>query len=145
MTNDTKDRSRESYDMIKKHLEKATADNDAEYVRNLPNTVKKLEITIAELDEKTRDLQGNTISDLIASVRSLSAQKKRNNNIEKLYYFLPLAVAFLFVRWLVVHDWAAHPTVAITFDVGEIIGGLLVGVGALAAGIAYAVSVNNKQ
>jgi hypothetical protein len=66
-------------------------------------------------------------------------QHKRRKATEKAFYFVPLAVAVLFVAFLIWRGYAAQPTVSIDFNVGEIIGGLLAGVGALAAGIAYAI------
>lgn len=46
---------------------------------------------------------------------------------------------------LVVWGWAKKPTVSIEYDVGAIIGGVLAGAGAAAAGIAYAVKTLTRD
>jgi hypothetical protein len=56
---------------------------------------------------------------------------------EKAWYFVPLLVAAALTGYLVYRGWAEKPAVTIEFNVGEIIGGLLAGVGALMAGLAY--------
>ena len=52
-------------------------------------------------------------------------------------YFAQLLVVIILTGYLVHHGWAEKPTVSIQYNVGEIIGGLLVGVGALIASISY--------
>jgi hypothetical protein len=49
-----------------------------------------------------------------------------------------LVVVIAFVAILVERGWAQHPAVSIDFNIGEIIGGALVGLGAPVAGVAYA-------
>jgi hypothetical protein len=53
-------------------------------------------------------------------------------------YIILLAIVVLFVGGLIYYGQAAKPTVAINYNVGEIIGGLLVGISAVIAGITYA-------
>ena len=58
--------------------------------------------------------------------------------VHQLYYILPLVAVTVSVGFLIYHGYAQKPTVTINFDIGEIIGGLLAGVGVLVAGVAYA-------
>jgi hypothetical protein len=54
-------------------------------------------------------------------------------------YLLVLLLVVAATGSLVFYGWAEKPEVSIDYNVGEIIGGLLVGVGALVASTAYAV------
>jgi hypothetical protein len=78
---------------------------------------------------------------LAARVEGLEARlktKKLKETQEKIWYFAPLILVVVFTWLLVQHGWAEKPDVSIEFNVGEIVGGSLVGVGALIAGVAYA-------
>lgn len=53
-------------------------------------------------------------------------------------YFVVLFLVVAGTASLVFYGWAEKPEISIDYNVGEIIGGLLVGVGALVASTAYA-------
>jgi hypothetical protein len=91
--------------------------------------------SIPILEQNIRDFSSE-----IAEQTGVETRLRQQKTRKKQLYVWPSVVAIVFVGVLVWRGWAATPTVAITFDVGGIIGGLLAGVGALAAGIAYAVS-----
>lgn len=55
-----------------------------------------------------------------------------------LIYVIVFVLAVVSTGLLVRYGWVTKPQVSIQYNVGEIIGGLLVGAGALAAGVAYA-------
>ena len=53
-------------------------------------------------------------------------------------YPVIFGIVTLIICILVANQWADTPTVAIEFNVGEIIGGLLVGISAVFASLTYA-------
>ena len=62
-----------------------------------------------------------------------------------LIWVLLLAAVVGFVSYLVLSNWANKPDVSIDFNVGEIIGGLLGGIGVLVAGVAYATTRSDRS
>ncbi len=93
---------------------------------------------LVELHE--RQIKGTLeeIDKLKSEIGKLDSRIKAGRQEEKKLYILPLIAVILFVAFLVYRGWAEKPTVSIDFNVGEIIGGSLVGIGALIAGVTYA-------
>ena len=104
------------------------------------NAVPRLE---AELDQLTKSLTGcqSQIETLNGNVSELECKlkaKETKKALEWACYLVPLLFAIAFTAYLVHRGGAQTPTVAINYNVGEMIGGLLAGTGALVAGVAYA-------
>jgi hypothetical protein len=110
------------------HAEAETAQRERaiELVPTLFTRVDGCEGQLREFEKKLNDLEQRSTSRSRAEAR------------EKIWYFLPLAAVIAFTIYVVSQGWADKPSVSITYNVGEIIGGTLVGVGALIAGSAYA-------
>lgn len=85
---------------------------------------------IIELEKK--------ISDLKTQVDRLDRRYRRNRGAEIVFLTLPLIFATGFIGFLVAKRWAEISDVSIDFNFWEMIGGLLVGLGGLAAGVACA-------
>ena len=65
--------------------------------------------------------------------------RKRTRPLRRDWLYLVIfGTAALFTVMLVARGWAQKPTVSIDFNVGDIIGGLLVGVAAVFASLSYA-------
>jgi hypothetical protein len=80
----------------------------------MEDRIKKLENRIKTLEEKTKPLKTNWL------------------------YIVIFGITAVFTFLLVAHGWAEKPTVTIDFNVGEIIGGLLVGIASVFAALSYA-------
>lgn len=78
------------------------------------------------------------IRELKLKVGQLEEQLKAQRQEEKRWFIIPLILVIGFVSFLVYKGLANSPDVSINFDVGEIIGGSLAGLGALIAGVTYA-------
>lgn len=121
MGND-KDPGRSNYEKLEARLQQA---------RNLslPDLLESLTIMREELK-----LLGDRIQILEARFKDSGVKERWNS----LWYIAPLIIAVVFTGYLVSLGWAEKPDVSIEFNVGEIIGGSLAGVGALLAAVAYA-------
>jgi hypothetical protein len=86
--------------------------------------IKTLQARVRELETKVRAQP--------APLPQPSPQPK-----DHLWFIVLLTLALGATVLLVAHGWAERPTVSIEYNVGEIIGGLLVGIGALIAALAY--------
>jgi hypothetical protein len=98
-------------------------------IKMIPSLQTELEDCLKQLREFETKL-----NDLEQRLKSKKLKEKQ----EKLWYFFPLAVVIAFTVYIVSHGWVEKPSVSITYNVGEIIGGSLVGIGTLIAGAAYA-------
>jgi hypothetical protein len=78
------------------------------------------------------------INKLKSEISKLESRIKTQRQEEKKLYIIPLVAVVTFVAFLVYRGWAEKPEVSIDFNVGEIIGGSLAGLGALIAGVTYA-------
>ena len=78
------------------------------------------------------------IKNLRSKNSELESRLKATRQEEKKLYLVPLFAVVTFVAFLVYRGWAEKPEVTIDFNVGEIIGGSLAGLGALIAGVTYA-------
>lgn len=101
-------------------------ERNIEMIPLLQADVQSHQSQITELRNKLQDLENQLRS------------KKLKETREKVWYFAPLLIVIAFTAYLVYRGWAEKPSVSIEYNVGEIIGGLLVGIGALMAGAAYA-------
>lgn len=90
----------------------------------------------AKLDSCSTQIK--ELQDKVSLLENQLKSKKTKEKREKVWYFAPLLVVIIFTGYLVYYGWAEAPSVAINYNVGEIIGGLLTGIGALMAGAAYA-------
>ena len=109
------------------------------------NKVRSLETKIALLEDRLGKCQDqmDTLKDKVAEVEDKLKAKEAKETKEAAgagYYVVPLLAIVAFTAYLFHRGWAQTPTVAINYNVGEIIGGLLAGTGALVAGAAYAIS-----
>lgn len=110
-----------------------------ESIQKLPVFMRETEKAIFEcqrgfLDE-IQKLRSEDIKELRDKLESLQREKTH----DKLWYAIPLLFAVAVTAILVIYGWAQKPTVSIQYNVGEIIGGVLAGVGALVAGVTYAI------
>jgi polyhydroxyalkanoate synthesis regulator phasin len=87
---------------------------------NLKSEIGTLKTQVAELKKKTRPLRRHSL------------------------YLIIFAVLVLVTGFLVAYGWAEKPTVSITYNVGDIIGGLLVGIAAVLASIFYVRSRDSR-
>lgn len=91
--------------------------------------------------------------DAIKNELNQAAQKFEHDKFahekNKLLHTCAYLVVFLFVAsftgYLVRLGWVQTPEVSIQYNVGEIIGAILVGAGAAAAGIAFALDTIRKK
>lgn len=105
----------------------------------------RLKIDLVErVDQLAMHIGGlhKKIDDIHEKIDGLSSEFENNRrNTKKAefpwLYFLVLSVVIGFVGILVVKGWTEPLKVSINFNVGEIIGGILVGVSALLAAIVY--------
>lgn len=102
-------------------------------IEALPDLVYRLR-TNFEIQEAQISKLENDVAELRAKLQT----KKLKQFSEKALYFLPLALAIGITAYLIHRGWAEKVSVSIDYNVGEIIGGLLVGIGVLVAGAAYA-------
>lgn len=109
--------------------------------RSNPETLRR---DVDRLSENSRyhgiQLEGTLeeIEKLKSEISELGSQIKNQRQEEKKLYIVPLIVVVIFVAFLVYRGWAEQPEISIVFNVGEIIGGSLAGLGALIAGVTYA-------
>jgi len=92
--------------------------------------------TEERVNEKEREL--HKLETSLSQTRRLVSRPRHALNW---MYVLLLGLVFGIVAVLIAEGWAQPAEVSIEFNVGEIIGGLLVGAGAAAAGGAYAFKV----
>jgi hypothetical protein len=114
---------------------------ELEASRQRPETLRTdidLQLARVESHEKQIKETMGDIETLKVEIGKLNERVKAQRQEEKKLYLLPLMAIILFVAFLVCRGWAEKPSVSITFNVGEIIGGSLVGLGALIAGVTYA-------
>lgn len=105
---------------------------------NIDEQFDEFTARISQLEKQLKDSAAANHA-LASRLEQFQVRAKLRKATERALYVLPLTLAVLLVAWLVARGYANTPDVAIDFNVGEIIGGLLGGVGALVAGIAYAV------
>ena len=110
----------------KKEAEERHREMNVKRMPLLEGKIERCHDSIKNLDAKVSELESKLLT------------KKQKGVMEKILYSVPLFIVILFVGFLVYRGWAEKPTVSIDFNVGEIIGGSLIGIGALIAGVAYA-------
>jgi len=108
--------------------------------------LEKVELSLSRLDRLSNKLESmdesiNTSSQTLTTIETkLNSLEKRTRPLIAMSWAYVGALCFvvLVTGLLVWLGWAQSPEVSIEYNVGEIIGGVLVGVGAAAAGTAYA-------
>jgi hypothetical protein len=114
---------------VKGRLDELTTANDS-----LKRRLSQLETSSGQID----DVVAGRLQPLRDELQRVKARHKQRKATEHALFVIPLLLAGAFVAWLVAQGWASKPDVSIDFNVGEIVGGLLGGLGVLVAGIAYA-------
>jgi hypothetical protein len=102
-----------------------------EIVGEIPVEPRNVELDIEILQAHVRNLEAQ-LHTQPALLPQPSPQAQ-----DHLWFIVLLALAIGATALLVAHGWADKPTVSIEYNVGEIIGGVLVGIGALIAALAY--------
>jgi hypothetical protein len=100
-------------------------------------SIQRLQVQLSLLDGKI-DALAQRCDELDAALKLRAKRSAKTDSREKLFYIIPLVLAIAFTAFLVSRGWAETPTVAIEYNVGEIIGGVLVGIAALVASLTYA-------
>ena len=126
-------------DDLSRRLEEQRREHEEE--RRSPERLREtLDRQSTLIEVHSEQLKGtlDEIQELKTEIRRLDARIKTRRQEEKIWYILPLIAVIVFVGILVYKGWAEKPAVSIDFNVGEIIGGSLLGLGALIAGLTYA-------
>ncbi|UNZ00234.1 hypothetical protein MQE36_07790 [Zhouia spongiae] len=112
------------------------------YIEKLQKeTDLKIKSNMDLIDEKT-----NSINEMFNDIeKKLFQLKLKRKSIDWIYVALLCAVFIPLTGWLVYSGWANNPDVTIDFSIGEIIGGILIGGGAIIAGTAYSKSISDKD
>ena len=111
--------------------------NSDKFKRKIDATdVSRLEISLNLTKEKIDSLKDN-VSELTSRVKLLEGKKRKDNLKEALLYIIIFGAAAVFTVYFVAKGKTQPPTVSIIYNVGDVIGGLLVGVAAVLAGVSY--------
>jgi hypothetical protein len=117
--------------------------------RNLDSTSENIQQLYSDTDLKIKsnlDLVDTKINSLYADVEQKLLQIKTKRKSMDWVYVALLCIVFIpLTGWLVYKGWATKPDVTIDYSIGEIIGGILIGGGAIIAGTAYSRSVSKKD
>ena len=97
--------------------------------------VQKVTVELNREHEEALSAKDKTIADLTRLNAKLNRRQKLNP-----HYILLLCLAIISCAALVSFGWGSKPTIEVTYNVGEIIAGILAGGGVAIAGTAYAVS-----
>ena len=84
------------------------------------------------------------VTDEIQELKGAVEEVKKRPSMPKAVnfaYVFVLAIIIVITGFFVMKGWAEKPEISIQYNVGEIIGGILIGLGAAVAGIAYALRV----
>jgi hypothetical protein len=124
---------------LESQLEQASEKNKARALEpeNLLQQIEYLKIQVGLQTEEVKEVSGRNL-DLDSRIRNLEMRQTSKRTAEKALYIIPSIVIVAFTTFLVSKGWAETPEVTIDFNVGEIVGGLLGGLGILVGGIAYA-------
>ncbi|MCG3158138.1 MAG: hypothetical protein DKINENOH_04779 [bacterium] len=91
-----------------------------EWAYPMDEKIQKLEDELQNLDDRLKKLE------------------KKERPLQKHWIYLVLfGIIVVFTGFLVARGWAEKPSVSIDYNVGEIIGGLLLGVAALIGAVTY--------
>ncbi len=130
---------RNEYDSLKKIddgiRERKMTDEDNLFLSNVEKYEVLLPLFYENLNKLSCDIDDKTQKDMTT---------KWYNNLNWIF-FIVFVLVLVFVGYIVFKGWATKPTVNIDFNVGEIIGGTLIGSGALLAGRAYANKLKNDN
>ena len=127
-----------------------TLEDSSEFAKN-NNESRILQIEFKILEHESH------LNSLIKQQESLTNEiGKLNTNIQKLMiktkplaknwlYLIIFSVIVVVTGFIVAYGWAEKPTVSITYNVGDIISGLLVGISAVLASIFYIHSQDSRD
>ena len=104
--------------------------------QKLANPSGQFQSSETQTEEEVKKLNGR--------VKALE-KRSRQDIVGSWIYILILCFVVIFTGLLVWRGWAEIPEVSIQFNVGEIIGGVLVGLGAVLAATAYYKSTRRRQ
>ncbi len=109
------------------------------------DTEQKIQANIELVDSKIQELYLKNEQKHLEIQKKLAKIKPSKKKIEWIYLAFLFIVFIPLTGFLVYKGWADKPEVTIDFSIGEIIGGILIGGGAIIAGTAYSRSVSQKE
>jgi hypothetical protein len=119
---------------IWKELEETLEDTSEFAKNNIESRILQIEFKILEHESH--------LNSLIKEQELISKTKPLAKNW---LYLIIFSVIVVVTGFIVVYGWAEKPTVSITYNVGDVISGLLVGISAVLASIFYVHSKDSRD
>lgn len=121
--------------LLSRAIDEHLACKEIEHANEMRETERKHQLTLKRSERRWQ------LAKRISKYRRLATPAHRSLNF---VYLAVLLTTIVVIAILLHYGLAQTPTVNVEFNVGEIIAGLLVGTGALVAGVAYARKVPSR-